>query len=87
MEEEQTVLDYRLTQIETSVKEVRDLIVETKLQRKDIEDIKEDVKRNSEDIAALKAVPGKKWVDVTKAITQLVLAAAIGVILVKIGLK
>lgn len=85
--DEQNVLDYRLTQIEASVKEVRDLIVETKLQRKDIDDIKENVKHNSEDIAALKAVPGKKWVEVTKLILQTILVGVVSVVLVKIGLK
>ena len=85
--EEQNVLDYRLTQIEASVKEVRDLIVESKLQRKDIDDIKEDVKRNSADIATLKAIPGKKWVEVTKLILQTILVGVVSVVLVKIGLK
>ena len=85
--EDNEVLDYRLAQIETSVREVRDLVIETKLQRKDIDDIKEDVKKNSADIAALKAVPGKKWKDVSDLILKLFISGAVTYILAKVGLK
>ena len=79
-------IDYRLKQIEDSVKEVRDLIVETKLQRKDIDDIKDAVKKNTDDIMTLKLSPAKKWNSVVELVLKLVLTAAIGVVLVKIGL-
>lgn len=85
-DEPRDVLDYRLQQIEKSITDVRDLIVETKIQRKDIDDIKEAVKRNSEDIAALKAVPAKKWKDVTDLVLKLIITAAVTFIIAKVGL-
>ena len=84
------VVEFRLSAIEKGITELRDVVIENKLQRNDIDRIDIQVQQNTDDIAVLKAQPIKdkalKWQTTLDLIYKLVLTAAVGVVLVKIGL-
>ena len=84
------VVEFRLSAIEKGITELRDVVIENKLQRNDIDRIDIQVQQNTDDIAVLKAQPIKdkalKWQTTLDLIYKLVLTAAFGVVLVKIGL-
>lgn len=87
----QEVLEYRLDSIEKSITELRDVIIETRLQRGEIDALAEKVKRNTEDIEQLKVNPIKekaaKWQLVMDMVFKAVLTAGIGAALIKLGVS
>lgn len=87
----QEVLEYRLDSIEKSITELRDVIIETRLQRGEIDALAEKVKRNTEDIEQLKVNPIKekaaKWQLVMDMVFKAVLTAGIGAALIKLGIQ
>lgn len=91
-------VNYRLTSIEATLSELKAVIVENKLQEKEIKDIKEKLVEclqafNSHDkrIRNLEIKPiqdkASKWQTITDMVFKWAIAAGIGVFAVKFGLK
>lgn len=98
MNEEDKTINYRLGKIEETLSELKDVIIENKLQAKDIQDLKTDLQElingiNAHDkrIRQLETAPAKKdaekWKTVTDFIFKGVLTAIGSLILVKRGLS
>ena len=90
--------DYRLSNIEKTLSELKDVVVENKLQARDISEIKKLVKENNDAINShdkrireLEVAPARekagKWEQYSKIVMELVFSAAVLVVLCKIGLK
>lgn len=91
-------LEYRLNNIEATLLELKNLITETKLQQKDIDELKEDSKKQTEEIAEikeelieLKTTPIKenasKWKVVIDTIYKALMAGFVGWFLVQLGIS
>ncbi len=91
-------INYRLTNIESTLTELKTVVLENKLQEKEIKDIKEKLVEclqafNSHDkrIRSLEIEPvqdkAKKWQTITDMVFKWVIAAGIGYFALKIGLK
>lgn len=91
-------VNYRLEKIENSIEELRKVLVDSRIQAHDIEDMKADIIRHEgkldkleNKIQELELKPTKekadKWQYIVDYIFKSVVAVAIGVILVKVGLK
>ena len=91
-------VNFRLTSIEATLSELKAVIVENKLQEKEIKDIKEKLVEclqafNSHDkrIRNLEIKPiqdkASKWQTITDMVFKWAIAAGIGVFAVKFGLK
>lgn len=91
-------VNYRLTSIEATLSELKAVIVENKLQEKEIKDIKEKLVEclqafNSHDkrIRNLEIKPiqdkASKWQTITDMVFKWAIATGIGVFAVKFGLK
>lgn len=91
-------VNFRLSQIEDSIKDLRTVVLETKLQERDIKDLSEQQTEflqaiNSHD-ARLKALEQKptqekaaKWQYITDFIFKVLVAAAITYVLSKLGIS
>ena len=82
-------LNYRLEQLEKSVSEIKSLLVDSKLQDKDIETLKTDVSSLETRVGNLEKAPAEakaSWFDkVVDIIFKLAITAIVGVVLTKIG--
>lgn len=82
-------LNYRLEQLEKSVSELKSLLVDSKLQDKDIETLKTDVTNLETRVSNLEKAPAEakaSWFDkVVDIIFKLAITAIVGVVLTKIG--
>ena len=82
-------LNYRLEQLEKSVSELKSLLVDSKLQDKDIETLKKDVSSLETRVGNLEKAPAEakaSWFDkVVDIIFKLAITAIVGVVLTKIG--
>lgn len=83
-------LNYRLEQLEKSVSELKNLLVDSKLQDKDIETLKTDVSSLETRVCNLEKAPAEtkaswfnKCVDI---IFKLAITAGVSIVLAKIGL-
>lgn len=92
------IINYRLTNIESTLSELKTVIVENKLQEKEIQDIKGKLVEclqafNAHDkrIRNLELEPVKnkadKWQQIVDMVFKTVIAGAIGFVAVKFGLK
>ena len=93
-----STVNYRLTQIEDSIKDLRTVVLETKLQERDIKDLYEQQTELLQAINAhdtrLKALEQKplqdkaaKWQYIMDFIFKVLVAAAITFVLSKIGIN
>lgn len=91
-------INYRLTNIEATLAELKTVVLENKLQEKEIKDIKEKLVEclqafNAHDrrIRTLEIKPiqdkASKWQTITDMVFKWAIAAGIGVFAVKFGLK
>ena len=82
-------LNYRLEQLEKSVSELKSLLVDSKLQDKDIETLKTHVSSLETRVGNLEKAPAEakaSWFDkVVDIIFKLAITAIVGVVLTKIG--
>lgn len=82
-------LNYRLEQLEKSVSELKSLLVDSKLQDKDIETLKTDVANLETRVGNLEKAPAEakaSWFDkVVDIVFKLAITAIVGVVLTKIG--
>ena len=82
-------LNYRLEQLEKSVSELKNLLVASKLQDKDIETLKTDVSNLETRVYKLEKTPAETkacWFDKgVDIIFKLAITAIAGVVLTKIG--
>ena len=82
-------LNYRLEQLEKSVSELKSLLVDSKLQDKDIETLKTDVSSLETRVGNLEKAPAEakaSWFDkVVDIVFKLAITAIAGVVLTKIG--
>jgi hypothetical protein len=83
-------LNYRLEQLEKSVSEFKELLVNSKLQDKDIETLKTDVSNLETRVGNLEKAPAEakaSWFDKGLDIVfKLAITAIVGIVLAKIGL-
>ena len=83
-------LNYRLEQLEKSVSELKSLLVDSKLQDKDIETLKTDVSSLETRVGNLEKAPAEakaSWFDKGLDIVfKLAITAIVGIVLAKIGL-
>ena len=83
-------LNYRLEQLEKSVSELKSLLVDSKLQDKDIETLKTDVSNLETRVSNLEKAPAEakaSWFDKGLDIVfKLAITAIVGIVLAKIGL-
>ena len=83
-------LNYRLEQLEKSVSELKSLLVDSKLQDKDIETLKTDVSNLETRVDNLEKAPAEakaSWFDKGLDIVfKLAITAIVGIVLAKIGL-
>lgn len=84
-------LNYRLEQLEKSVSELKELLVNSKLQDKDIETLKTEVNDLDTRVSSLEKSPAEKkasWFDkVLDIVFKLAITAIVGIFLAKIGLE
>ena len=91
-------LEYRLNNIEATLVELKNLITETKLQQKDIVELKEDSKKQNKEIAEikeelieLKTTPIKenasKWEIIVNIIYKVLITGFVGWFLVQLGIS
>lgn len=96
--ERDKVLNFRLTNIENTLNEMKNVLVETKLQQRDINDLKKlqeeilsAINSHDQRIRALETAPAenkaKWWERAGDLIFKGVLSAALVVVLAKIGLN
>lgn len=97
MEDEAETINYRLSNIEKTLAELKDVVIETKLQQKDIDDLKnkEDeilraVNVHDQRLRVLENRPSiekaNRWTTVTDTVFKLVLTALVSYVLIKVGL-
>lgn len=97
MDEEAKAINYRLSNIEKTLAELKDVVIETKLQQKDIDDLKskEDeilnaVNCHDQRLRILENRPtverANRWTTITDTIFKLVTTALVSFALLKIGL-
>lgn len=83
-------LNYRLEQLEKSVSELKELLVNSKLQDKDIETLKTNVAGLETRVSNLEKAPAEakaSWFDKALDIVfKLAITAIVGIVLAKIGL-
>lgn len=91
-------VNYRLEKIENSIEELRKVLVDSRIHAHDIEDMKSDIIRHEgkidkleNKVQELELKPTKekadKWQYILDYVFKSIVAVAIGVILVKVGLK
>ena len=96
--EEQNAIEYRLTNIEKNLEELKNIIIETKMQARDIEEIKDqmsalDTKCNANErkIRELELAPQKgkaeRYSVIADMIYKAIISAVIIIVLTKVGLK
>lgn len=96
--EEKKTIEFRLSSIEKSIEELKDIIVETKIQQKDINIIYKSIQQLetslsnlNERIDAIEKKPANRFENLMQGIMSyalsVVIGAVIGYILMKIGLK
>lgn len=97
MEDEAKAINYRLSNIEKTLAELKDVVIETKLQQKDIDDLKskEDeilnaVNHHDQRIRVLENRPtqekANRWTTITDTVFKMVITAVFAFILIKVGL-
>ena len=83
-------LNYRLEQLEKSVSELKELLVNSKLQDKDIETLKTDVSNLETRVSNLEKAPAEikaSWFDKgVDIVFKLAITAIVGIVLAKVGL-
>ena len=83
-------LNYRLEQLEKSVSELKELLVNSKLQDKDIKSLNEKVENLETRVSNLEKAPAEtkaSWFDKGLDIVfKLAITAIVGIVLAKIGL-
>ena len=83
-------LNYRLEQLEKSVSDLKNLLVDSKLQDKDIETLKTDVSSLETRVGNLEKAPVEtkaNWLDkCVDIIFKLAITAGVSIVLAKIGL-
>lgn len=97
MEDEAKAINYRLSNIEKTLAELKDVVIETKLQQKDIDDLKNKkdeilraVNAHDQRLRVLENRPSvekaNRWTTVTDTVFKLVLTALVSYVLIKVGL-
>lgn len=95
---EEDILGFRLTNIENTLNELKNVLVETKLQQRDIDDLKKlheetlcAINAHDKRIRALEVAPEKEkakwWETAIDYIFKAILGAVLVLILAKIGLQ
>lgn len=83
-------LNYRLEQLEKSVSELKELLVNSKLQDKDIKSLNEKVENLETRVSNLEKAPAEakaSWFDKgLNIVFKLAITAIVGIVLAKIGL-
>lgn len=83
-------LNYRLEQLEKSVSELKELLVNSKLQDKDIETLKAEVQDLDKRVDYLEKSPAEvkaSWLDkAVNIVFKLAITSIVGIVLAKIGL-
>ena len=98
MNEEEKTINYRLGKIEETLSELKDVIIENKLQAKDIQDLKttlqeliDGINAHDKRIRTLETAPDKKdaekWKTITDFIFKGILTVIGTIVLVKLGIK
>lgn len=93
-----TELDIRLSNIEKTLVELKDVVVENKLQAKDIQDLKSKeneilsaINAHEKRIRDLEVLPlqskADKWSQITDTLFKSITSITMGLLLAKIGLK
>lgn len=91
-------VNYRLEKIENLIEELRKVLIDSRIQAHDIEDIKTDILRHDKDIDSLGAKirelemkptreKADKWQFILDYVFKSIIAVAIGAIFIKVGLK
>lgn len=97
-EQNQKAIDYRLSNIEKTLAELKDVIVENKLQAREITELKAKttefvsaINAHDQRIRALELRPDKekatKWSIAIESVLKIILTAAVTLVLAKIGLE
>ena len=95
---ENETIDFRLDKIEKAIEELKSIVVESKIQRHDIDDMKSDILKWENKIdtleikmRAIESRPEKeraqKWQYIIDYVLKTLIALAVGALLVKMGLK
>ena len=96
-DEDKNALDYRLSSIEKTLAELKDVVIENKMQSRDISDLQEKVEgflsalnEHDKRLRVLEVAPQKekaeRWTLVIDNIVKIAVASCLTVILAKIGL-
>lgn len=91
-------LDYRLSNIEKTLSELKDVVVENKIQARDIEELKiktgefvNAINSHDQRIRVLEMRPYKEkatmWTSIVDTVVKLIISAGVVAVLAKIGLK
>ena len=94
----QQIVDYRLNNIEKVLNELKDVMVENKMQAKDIQDLSKKCQENADGIDSLDVrvralelgpvqAKAKRWEDIVKIILDVAVKAFIVYMLAKIGVQ
>lgn len=86
-EDDLKTFDYRLQNIESQLTDLKQLIIDTKLQGKDIEDLQARVTNCEYEIKELKNSKLSKYKTIADTIFKTILTALVSIILVKLGIK
>ena len=92
------LIDYRLTSIETTLAEMKNLLLTTKLQNQRLDTLEDNqrkietkVDKNEEEISSIKSFPTKEKADKFDSIVNLIfkvfITAVVSYVCIKIGLK
>lgn len=85
------VLEYRLAAIERSVTDLRDVLIESKMQRQEIDSLTVKVAKHDEAIEALKIGPVKdkaaRWQTIVDTLFKALVSISVTALLVKVGLQ
>lgn len=76
----------RISQLEESMKKIEGLTISIEKMSVSINTMTSEIKRQGERLEAIEAKPGKKWETLVSDIIKLIVAAAVGYALARIGL-
>lgn len=76
----------RISQLEESMKKIEGLTISIEKMSVSINNMTSEIKRQGERLEMIEAKPGKKWETLVSDIIKLIVAAAVGYALARIGL-
>lgn len=77
----------RISQLEESMKKIEGLTISIEKMSVSINNMTSEIKRQGERLETIEAKPGKKWETLVSDIIKLIVAAAVGYALARIGLS